>query len=51
MVETKTYEINSVATAQKTCFISDQSDHFIEKGLGSRIGLVVVDKRVEVELA
>ena len=23
VVETKTYEINSVATAQKTCFISD----------------------------
>ena len=51
VVETKTYEINSVATAQKTCFISDQSDHLVEKGLGSGVGLVVVDERVEVEFA
>ena len=32
-------------------YISDQSDHLVEKGLGGGVGLVVVDERVEVELA
>ena len=39
-------------TASKTCiYISDQSDHLVEEGLCSWVGLVVVHERVEVELA
>ena len=32
-------------------YISDQSDHLVEEGLCSWVGLVVVHERVEVELA
>ena len=32
-------------------YFSDQSDHLVEEGLSSGVGLVVVHERVEVELA
>ena len=47
----KLSQIKIMRQSLEDLYISDQSDHLVEEGLCSWVGLVVVHERVEVELA
>ena len=51
VIETESDQNHATSHSLEDLYISDQSDHLVEEGLCSWVGLVVVHERVEVELA